>query len=236
MRVHNALNEQDLTAAVHQRHVIRIPTELNTVGDHIRKKRLDLKMLQREVGERIGVGETSVFTWEANRSQPDLKYMPAVIRFLGYSPLPAAKGWGKRLVWQRTALGLSQKEAALKISPWLSWSSRKMQSLHPLAMIQRGLNRRLPDTESRDKNLRVHGRNVMGSIIYEIRQSVNCLERRQDVDAAKIGMTGISFGGITMFCTWLVDDRIAAALAPFGNSSVTARQPTMASAAGFPTC
>jgi transcriptional regulator with XRE-family HTH domain len=36
----------------------------------------------------------------------------AIIRFLCYNPLPEAKGWGARLVRQRTTLGLSQKEAA----------------------------------------------------------------------------------------------------------------------------
>jgi transcriptional regulator with XRE-family HTH domain len=94
---------------------IRVPTELNTVGDHIRLRRLGLKMLQREVAERLGVGETSVSKWEADTSQPDLKYMPAVIQFLGCNPLSAAKGWGERLVRQRATLGLSQKDAALKI-------------------------------------------------------------------------------------------------------------------------
>jgi transcriptional regulator with XRE-family HTH domain len=95
--------------------VVRTPTELNTVGDHIRRKRLDLKMLQREVAERIGVGETSVFTWEANASQPDLKYMPAVIRFLGYNPLPPATGWGGRLGRHRTSLGMTREEAAKRL-------------------------------------------------------------------------------------------------------------------------
>jgi dienelactone hydrolase len=80
-----------------------------------------------------------------------------------------------------------------------------------LSLTQRGLDRRLPDTEARDKALLVHGRNVMGTIVYEIRQAVTLLERRPDVDPGKIGMTGISFGGITTYYTWLVDDRIAAA-------------------------
>ena len=78
-------------------------------------------------------------------------------------------------------------------------------------MTQRGLDRRLPDTESRDKELLVHGRNVMGTIIQEIRQAVTYLGQRPDVDPARIGATGISFGGITSFYTWLVDDRVAAA-------------------------
>ena len=80
-----------------------------------------------------------------------------------------------------------------------------------LAMTQRGLDRRMPDTESRNKDLLVHGRNVMGTIIYEIRQAVTYLQQRPDVDPSRIGMTGISFGGITTFYTWLVDDRVAVA-------------------------
>lgn len=41
--------------------------------------------------------------------------MPAIVRFLGYNPLPEANGWGERLVRQRTTLGLSQKEAASRL-------------------------------------------------------------------------------------------------------------------------
>ena len=80
-----------------------------------------------------------------------------------------------------------------------------------LSLTQRGLDKRLPDTEARNKALLVHGRNVMGTIVYEIRQAVTVLAGRPDVDPDKIGMTGISFGGITTFYSWLVDDRIAAA-------------------------
>lgn len=45
--------------------------------------------------------------------------MPAIIEFLGYNPLPEAKTCGERLVRHRTALGLSQKEAAraLDVAP-----------------------------------------------------------------------------------------------------------------------
>jgi transcriptional regulator with XRE-family HTH domain len=96
--------------------VIRIPTEPHSIGDHIRRRRLGLKMLQREVAEQIGVCEPSVFNWEANTSQPDFRYMPAIIRVLGYNPLPPAKSMGGRLVRQRTALGLTQKESAKRLN------------------------------------------------------------------------------------------------------------------------
>jgi transcriptional regulator with XRE-family HTH domain len=41
--------------------------------------------------------------------------MPAIIVFLGYNPLPEAGDMAGQLVWQRTSLGLTQKEAALRI-------------------------------------------------------------------------------------------------------------------------
>jgi transcriptional regulator with XRE-family HTH domain len=95
--------------------VIRIPTEPHTVGDHIRKRRLTLKMLQKEVGEQIGVDKTSIHNWETNVRSPEIRYMPAIIRFLGYNPLPETEGWGERLVRCRTTLGLTQREAAHRL-------------------------------------------------------------------------------------------------------------------------
>jgi DNA-binding transcriptional regulator YiaG len=59
----------------------KIPTQPQTVGDHIRRRRLGLKMFQRDVAEQIGVNATSVFKWEANTSRPAKWFMPAVIKF-----------------------------------------------------------------------------------------------------------------------------------------------------------
>jgi transcriptional regulator with XRE-family HTH domain len=72
-------------------------------------------MFQKDVAEQIGVGVTTIFNWEANTSQPDYQYMPTVIEFLGYNPLPEGKTWSERLVRHRTALGLSQEEACRRI-------------------------------------------------------------------------------------------------------------------------
>jgi site-specific DNA recombinase len=95
--------------------VVRIPTEPKTIGDHIRRRRLALKMLQKEVAERIGVDQCSIFNWEANASNPGVQYTPAIISFLGYNPLPQATNLGGQLVRKRTTLGLTQKEAAERL-------------------------------------------------------------------------------------------------------------------------
>jgi site-specific DNA recombinase len=93
----------------------RAPEQLNTLGDHLLRRRLTLKLLQKQVAKQLGVDEASVYNWENNRSRPGVAYMPAIIRFLGYNPLPPADGWPDRLVKGRTALGLSQKESAKRI-------------------------------------------------------------------------------------------------------------------------
>jgi transcriptional regulator with XRE-family HTH domain len=104
-----------LTQSYGASRVIRIPAAPQTIGDHIRRRRLGLKMLQGEVAEQLGVDKASVFNWEANVGQPEIRFMPAIIRFLDYNPLPDAKSLAERLVRQRTTLGLSRDAAAMEI-------------------------------------------------------------------------------------------------------------------------
>jgi DNA-binding XRE family transcriptional regulator len=49
-------------------------------------------MLQWEVAEQIGVNKSSLCYGEANKAMPEIRYMPAIIRFLGYNPLAQANG------------------------------------------------------------------------------------------------------------------------------------------------
>jgi transcriptional regulator with XRE-family HTH domain len=69
-------------------------------------------MLQSEVATILGVTKSAVWNWESNTSTPRLQYMPVIIRFLGYNPLPKPDSLGDRLVRRRTSLGLSQEQAA----------------------------------------------------------------------------------------------------------------------------
>jgi dienelactone hydrolase len=80
-----------------------------------------------------------------------------------------------------------------------------------LTLNQRGLDNRLPDTNTRAKDMLVRGRTLMGTIVDEIRQGVTHLRSLDSVRPDAIGVTGMSFGGITAFYTWIVDDRINAA-------------------------
>jgi DNA-binding XRE family transcriptional regulator len=45
---------------------------------------LDLGLFQSDVGEQIGVDTTTVHNWERNASVPAIRYVPAIVGFLGY--------------------------------------------------------------------------------------------------------------------------------------------------------
>lgn len=88
------------------------PKEINTLGDHIRTRRLNLRLIQRQLAEQIGVSGATITNWERNESIPVIRYMPAIIRFLGYDPLPPASSSHERLAGARRKLGLTQRKMA----------------------------------------------------------------------------------------------------------------------------
>jgi DNA-binding XRE family transcriptional regulator len=96
------------------------PKSLKTLGDHLRKKRLDLGLLQREVAQKIGTSETSIYNWERGHTAPSINFMPKILSFLGYVPFRIATATqGEKIKAYRRVLGLSQKALAkqLKIDP-----------------------------------------------------------------------------------------------------------------------
>ena len=87
-----------------------------TLGDHLRKRRLDLGLLQKQLAEKLGVDEMTICNWEINRTSPQLRFIPKIIAFLGYSRYNTQCGTlGKRIVACRRLMGLSQKELAPRL-------------------------------------------------------------------------------------------------------------------------
>lgn len=56
------------------------------IGEHIKKRRLELGMNQEQVAEKTGVTWISVSNWERGIYRPTKKAMVPVIAFLGYDP------------------------------------------------------------------------------------------------------------------------------------------------------
>ena len=98
-----------------------------SVGDHIRKKRLQLGLLQREVAELLEVSPWTVMNWEKGRTEPPVSSVSAILEFLGYDPYPEPKTVSERLLAKRRVLGWSIREAAkyAGVDPgtWGRWES-----------------------------------------------------------------------------------------------------------------
>jgi transcriptional regulator with XRE-family HTH domain len=91
------------------------PAELKTLGDHLRKRRLDLGLLQREVAANIGSDTTSVTNWEKGRAEPEIRFLPAIWGFLGYDPRPKPTTIGERLVAYRLGRGWARPRLAREL-------------------------------------------------------------------------------------------------------------------------
>lgn len=95
------------------------PCVINHLGEHIRKRRMDLGLQVKQLAGQLGVDEQSLSGWELGHRQPSIAYLPHVIRFLGYDPRQVPQTRGARLMHFRTAVGLSQNALAkqLRVDP-----------------------------------------------------------------------------------------------------------------------
>jgi len=62
------------------------PLHPQTLGEHIKKARIDKGLLQKEVAGIIQVTEDTITYWENGRLVPQVRYYPAIISFPGYYP------------------------------------------------------------------------------------------------------------------------------------------------------
>ncbi len=82
-----------------------------TLGDKIRNRRLELQLLQKEVAVIIGVTEDSITNWESNLCEPEVRYMPAIIKFLGYVPFTTDLTlFSEKLKYYRLLKGLTHQQ------------------------------------------------------------------------------------------------------------------------------
>jgi DNA-binding XRE family transcriptional regulator len=70
-------------------------------------RRWSCGLQQRQAAAEIGISVATYCNWETNRSEPDLRNIPAAIQFLGFDWRPQGKTLGARLRRARTAAGLS---------------------------------------------------------------------------------------------------------------------------------
>lgn len=115
------------------------PAALVTYGGHLRAKRLDLGLPQKQVAEQVGVDQTSVYNWESNRVEPAVRLIPRIHLFLGYCPYTPSRRVSEWLKLVRQGLGYSQERMARALGidedTWRRWEAGRR--LPPSQYIER---------------------------------------------------------------------------------------------------
>lgn len=100
--------------------------EPKTLGEHVLKRRLNLKLSQPKLAKLLGVAAETILNWELNYRKPSINHIGKLIQFLGYDPeLPNPSSIAELLLAKRRVLGWTQKVTArnLGVDPctWSSW-------------------------------------------------------------------------------------------------------------------
>ncbi len=92
------------------------PKALLTLGDHIRRKRLDLNLLQTDAANMVNVDEMTIVGWELNHSRPLATHIPKIIEFLDYVPedLFPTDTSGQKIKRYRLLHGMTRMQLAIE--------------------------------------------------------------------------------------------------------------------------
>ncbi len=95
-----------------------------TLGEHLKKVRKERGLLQREVAKALGVDSMSLVNWEKNRTTIGVRFVPAIIDWLGYDPLPKADTLASWIAVERTRRGFARRVLAEA----LGWDEGSLRS------------------------------------------------------------------------------------------------------------
>lgn len=88
-----------------------------TLGEHLKKRRRELGLLQREAAERMEIDTWTYLNWEKDKTLPVAARFRPVLTFLGYDPTPAPNTLAERLRASRRTSGVTFSQVA----QYLGW-------------------------------------------------------------------------------------------------------------------
>ena len=101
------------------------PENPKTLGEHIKKRRLELGLTQKQAANALGVNGWTILNWETGQHHPSIRSVPAILSFLGYDAFVAPTTVGERLLQTRRKYGWSTGEAARQLgvdrTTWQDW-------------------------------------------------------------------------------------------------------------------
>lgn len=126
------------------------PASPKTLGEEIRKRRLDLNLRQIDVAKIVGCDEMTVVNWEKGHSSPRINRMAKIVEFLGFTPLPECDSSAQKIVGHRKALGITQKDFARQLGIDPSTIARwERGEREPLREFAKSVTARLSEVHNR---------------------------------------------------------------------------------------
>jgi len=86
---------------------------------------------QKDVAGELGANFKTYENWEQEKYEPEIRFLPAVIRFLGYDPSPSPVPLPDRIQAARRRQGISQRELARRLGLYpatvCAWETGKVR-------------------------------------------------------------------------------------------------------------
>jgi transcriptional regulator with XRE-family HTH domain len=92
-------------------------------AEHLKKRRRQLCLLQREAAERMGISKDTYVNWEKGKTKPVPSQFKPVVAFLGYDPTPAPLSLPERVEAKRRILGATLDQVA----QYLGWDEASLR-------------------------------------------------------------------------------------------------------------
>ena len=109
--------------------------------------------MQRQAAERLCVSVENVRNWEWNKTKPEVRFLPALLDFVGYDPGESPTSLSRALRKARRSAGLSQRELAKRagfdqssIALWEAGGKMPLPAnVNRLRQFFQGVGQALPD-------------------------------------------------------------------------------------------
>jgi hypothetical protein len=94
------------------------PENLDRLGDHIRKVRLDRGLNRKAAAAQLQIDAVSLKNWEEARTEIEVRFYPRILAWLGYDPMPKPMTRGEQVRIARMSRGWSRKRLAHAATRW----------------------------------------------------------------------------------------------------------------------
>jgi len=99
--------------------------EPKTLGEHLKKRRIELGLFQKQAAELLGVSASTVLNWEKGKTEPPIESIPVILEFLCYDPFPKPCTLSERMLSARRfhgwSIGRAAEQLGIDEGTWGQW-------------------------------------------------------------------------------------------------------------------